>query len=46
LKAIFDNDEGRSLPSALVNNGAGDKVSWFTDHPAVEGIAFPRRGSL
>lgn len=46
LKAIFDNEEGRSLPSALVNQGAGDKVSWFTDHPAVEGIAFPRRGSL
>ncbi|CEJ53971.1 Putative 6-phosphogluconolactonase [Penicillium brasilianum] len=46
LKAIFDNEEGRSLPSALVNHGAGDKVSWFTDHPAVEGIAFPRRGSL
>ncbi|KAJ5363764.1 6-phosphogluconolactonase [Penicillium cataractarum] len=46
MKAIFDNEEGRSLPSALVNHGAGDKVSWFTDHPAVEGIAFPRRGSL
>lgn len=46
MKAIFDNEEGRSLPSALVNQGAGDKVSWFTDHPAVEGIAFPRRGSL
>lgn len=46
MKAIFDNEEGRSLPSALVNQGAGNKVSWFTDHAAVEGIAFPRRGSL
>ena len=46
LKQIFDLEEGRSLPSALVNQGAGQKVSWFTDHPAVEGVSFPRRGSL
>ncbi|KAJ5787941.1 6-phosphogluconolactonase DevB-type [Penicillium paradoxum] len=46
LKQIFDLEEGSSLPSALVNQGAGNKVSWFTDHPAVEGVAFPRRGSL
>lgn len=46
MKQIFDTEEGRSLPSALVNQGAGQKVSWFTDHPAVEGVAFPRRGSL
>ncbi|KAL4943999.1 hypothetical protein BDV06DRAFT_119676 [Aspergillus oleicola] len=46
MKQIFDAEEGRSLPSALVNQGAGEKVSWFTDHAAVEGVAFPRRGSL
>ncbi|KAJ5483967.1 6-phosphogluconolactonase [Penicillium diatomitis] len=46
LKSIFDSEEGRTLPSSLVNHGAGDKVSWFTDHPAVEGVAFPRRGNL
>lgn len=46
LKAIFDTEEGRSLPSALVNQGGGEKVAWFTDHPAVEGISFPRRGNL
>ena len=46
MKAIFDTEEGRSLPSALVNQGGGDKVAWFTDHPAVEGVAFPRVGSL
>ncbi|KAJ5115457.1 6-phosphogluconolactonase DevB-type [Penicillium alfredii] len=46
LKKIFDQEEGRSIPSALVNQGGGEKVSWFTDHPAVEGISFPRRGSL
>lgn len=46
LKAIFDTEEGRSLPSALVSQGGGEKVSWFTDHPAVDGVAFPRRGSL
>lgn len=46
MKQIFDSEEGRSLPSALVNQGGGDKVSWFTDHAAVEGVSFPRRGSL
>lgn len=46
MKQIFDAEEGRSLPSALVNQGAGEKVTWFTDHAAVEGVAFPRRGSL
>ncbi|KAJ5143356.1 6-phosphogluconolactonase DevB-type [Penicillium bovifimosum] len=46
LKQIFDLEEGASLPSALVNQGAGDKVTWFTDHQAVDGVSFPRRGSL
>ncbi|KAJ5807895.1 hypothetical protein N7474_009164 [Penicillium riverlandense] len=46
LKKIFDLEEGRSIPSALVNEGAGERVSWFTDLPAVEGVSFPRRGSL
>ncbi|OGM45522.1 putative 6-phosphogluconolactonase [Aspergillus bombycis] len=46
MKQIFDAEEGRELPSSLVNQGAGEKVSWFTDHPAVEGVSFPRRGSL
>lgn len=46
LKQIFDLEEGRSLPSALVNQGGGQKVSWFTDHAAVEGVSYPRKGSL
>ncbi|KAI9931559.1 hypothetical protein ASPWEDRAFT_37618 [Aspergillus wentii DTO 134E9] len=46
MKQIFDAEEGRSLPCALVNQGAGEKVSWFTDHPAIDGVSFPRRGSL
>ncbi|KAL5365959.1 6-phosphogluconolactonase like protein [Aspergillus floccosus] len=46
MKQIFDSEEGNNLPSALVNQGAGEKVSWFTDHAAVDGVAFPRRGSL
>ena len=46
LKKIFDTDEGRSLPSGLVNEQGAEKVSWFTDNSAVEGISFPRRGSL
>lgn len=46
LKQILDSEEGRSLPCGLVNQGAGEKVSWFTDQAAVEGVSFPRRGSL
>jgi 6-phosphogluconolactonase len=46
LKAILDSEEGRSLPCGLVNEGAGEKVSWFTDSSAVEGVGFPKRGSL
>lgn len=47
LKKIFEaDDEGRNLPCGLVNEGGGEKVSWFTDSAAVEGVSFPRRGSL
>ena len=46
LKKILESEEGRSLPCGLVNEGGGDKVSWFTDAAAVEGVSFPRRGSL
>ncbi len=46
MKQIFDTEEGRSLPCGLVNEGGADKVSWFTDSAAVDGVAYPRRGSL
>ena len=46
LKKILDKDEGRSLPCGLVNGGGAERVSWFTDDSAVEGVGFPRRGSL
>jgi len=46
LKKILESDEGRSLPCGLVNEGGGEKVSWFCDGPATEGISFPRRGSI
>lgn len=46
LKEILDTDEGRSLPCGLVNGGGGERVSWFTDVKAVDGVSFPRRGSL
>ncbi len=42
LKQIFDDDDG--LPCALVNQGTGDRCSWFVDNAAVEGVSFPRRG--
>ncbi|SMR52672.1 unnamed protein product [Zymoseptoria tritici ST99CH_1E4] len=46
LKKIFDSEEGRVLPCGLVNEGAGEKCSWFCDGEAVEGVNFPRRGSV
>jgi 6-phosphogluconolactonase len=47
LKKIFDTDEGHSLPSGLINELAQDRVTWFTDAAAVEGVSFPtRKGSL
>jgi len=46
LKQILESEEGRALPCGLVNEGAGEKVSWFTDNAAVEGVNFPKRGSL
>ncbi|MCJ1376172.1 suppressor of los1-1 [Loxospora ochrophaea] len=46
LKEILDTEEGRSLPCGLINEAGGEKVSWFTDSNAVEGVGFPRRGSL
>jgi len=47
IKQIFDLDESLQLPSTLINSLAGDRVTWFCDKPAVEGVSFPtRRGSL
>lgn len=46
LKKILETEEGRSLPCGLVNDGAGEKVSWFSDDAATKGVAYPRRGSL
>jgi 6-phosphogluconolactonase len=44
MKSIFE--EGKGLPCALVNEGAGERCSWFVDNAAVEGVSFPRKGSL
>lgn len=44
MKEIFEG--GTGLPCTLVNEGAGERASWFTDNAAVEGVSFPRRGSL
>lgn len=46
LKKILETEEGRSLPCGLVNEGGGEKVSWFCDAAATEGVSYPRRGSL
>jgi len=44
MKQIFEG--GNGLPCSLVNEGGSDRVSWFTDTAAVEGVSFPRKGSL
>ena len=44
MKQIFDTADG--LPCALVNEAGGDRVSWFVDEPAVQGVGFPRRAFL
>jgi len=44
MKEIFEG--GNGLPCALVNEGAGERCSWFVDNAAVEGVSFPRKGSL
>lgn len=47
LKKIFDTEEGHQLPCGLVNDAAQDRVSWFCDQDAVQGVQYPsRRGSL
>ncbi|EEP81823.1 hypothetical protein UREG_06688 [Uncinocarpus reesii 1704] len=46
MRQIFDTDEGKKLPCGLVNEMGGEKVTWFTDTKATEGVVFPRRGSL
>ncbi|PNS21471.1 hypothetical protein CAC42_1250 [Sphaceloma murrayae] len=46
MKQILETEEGRALPCGLVNESAGDKVAWFTDNAAVDGVSFPRRSSL
>jgi len=46
LHKIFDTEEGHSIPCGIVNDGGMDKVSWFCDAAAVEGVSFPRKSSL
>lgn len=46
LKKIFDTEDGPELPCGLVNAKAEDRVSWFCDTAAVEGVSFPSRKSF
>ncbi|KAK3379388.1 glucosamine-6-phosphate isomerases/6-phosphogluconolactonase-domain-containing protein [Lasiosphaeria ovina] len=41
MKEIFEDSKG--LPCALVNEGTGERCSWFVDNAAVEGVSYPRR---
>lgn len=41
MKEIFE--EGNGLPCALVNEGTGERCSWFVDNAAVEGVSYPKR---
>lgn len=47
LAKIFDTEEGRSLPCGIINSFAQERVTWFCDAAATEGVQFPSRmGSL
>ena len=50
LSSVFeggvDGDHAKGLPIALINEAGGEKVSWFVDEEAVQGVRYPRRGSL
>lgn len=47
LRKIFDSAEGRELPCGLINEIAAERVTWFTDSAATEGVTFQsRRGSV
>ena len=47
LKKIFDSEEGHSLPCGIINKFAQDRVTWFCDATATEGVQFPiGRGRL
>lgn len=47
LAKIFDAEEGGSLPCGIINSFAQERVTWFCDAAATEGVQFPtRRGSL
>lgn len=47
MKQIFDTEEGHELPCGLINQNGQERVSWFVDTAAVEGVSFPfRRNSL
>lgn len=45
LRTIFDQPE-EGLPCSIVNEMCGDRVSWFCDAPATEGVAFPKKSNL
>jgi 6-phosphogluconolactonase len=44
-REIFENPDGR-LPDAPVNQALGDRVTWFVDYAAIEGVNYPRRVAL
>lgn len=47
MKKIFDTEEGHQLPCGLINAVGQERVSWFVDTAAIEGVQYPsRRGSL
>lgn len=46
MEKIFDEEEGGDLPCGLVNNGGGEKVSWFADDAATASVSFPKRSTL
>jgi hypothetical protein len=41
-----ERGRGEGKCKVLVNEGAGERVSWFCDAAATEGVNFPKRSSV
>ncbi|TGZ84539.1 6-phosphogluconolactonase [Ascodesmis nigricans] len=46
MRKIFDSENGEGLPCALVNSGSRDRVVWFCDNKATEGVLYQKKSSL
>lgn len=46
MQQIFDRENGDGLPCALVNIGSRERVHWFCDNAATQGVVHQKKSSL